>query len=322
VSEDLARAELLAFPILFLLSLWVFRGFVAALLPLFVGLLAIVGTFLCLRLVNEATLLSIYALNLGVGLGLGLAIDYSLFIVSRYREELARSGPGRKALHRTLATAGRTIVFSSLTVAAALLSLTIFPQRFLYSMGISGALTALVAAAVSLIALPALLALLGPRVNALSPRRWRRAADASARGEQGSWYRLARGVMRRAAPVAIVTALVMILLGLPFLRIEFTGVDATALPESAEARQVETAIRTDFPQAHTEPISVLVEAPRAATEDLESVASGLAELTGVGRVAEPLRLGRDTWVIDVLPAAPALDQASLDLVRAVRSRHC
>ena len=318
VSKDLARAELLAFPILFLLSLWVFRGFVAALLPLFVGVLAIFGTFLGLRLVNEATLLSIYALNLAIALGLGLAIDYSLFIVSRYREELARSGPGREALQRTLATAGRTIVFSSLTVAAALLSLTIFPQRFLYSMGISGALTALVAASVSLIVLPALLALLGERVNALSPARWRRADELGAQGGHGFWYRLARWVMGRAGAVALVTTLVMLLLAVPFLRIEFTGVDASVLPESAEARQVDTALQTEFESEQTEPLVVVVDGPPGAL--VRRYARGLAGMPGVADVSGPQELGDGASVIEVSPQHPPLDPASLDLVRILRGR--
>ena len=318
VSKDLARAELLAFPILFLLSLWVFRGFVAALLPLFVGVLAIFGTFLGLRLVNEATLLSIYALNLAIALGLGLAIDYSLFIVSRYREELARSGPGREALQRTLATAGRTIVFSSLTVAAALLSLTIFPQRFLYSMGISGALTALVAASVSLIVLPALLALLGERVNALSPAAWRRADELGAQGGHGFWYRLARWVMGRAGAVALVTTLVMLLLAVPFLRIEFTGVDASVLPESAEARQVDTALQTEFESEQTEPLVVVVDGPPGAL--VRRYARGLAGLPGVADVSGPQEFGDGASVIEVSPQHPPLDPASLDLVRILRGQ--
>ena len=135
VSKDLARAELLAFPLLFLLSLIFFRSLVAALLPLMVGGMSIVLTFLGLRIASEVGDISVFALNLVTGLGLGLAIDYSLFIVSRYREELERSGPGFEALRATLATAGRTVLFSSLTVTAALASLLVFPQRFLYSMG-------------------------------------------------------------------------------------------------------------------------------------------------------------------------------------------
>src|SRR3712207_3844389 len=212
---------MLAFPILFLLSLWVFRGFVAALLPLFVGALTVMGTFLGLRLVNEATLLSIFALNLAIALGLGLAIDYSLFIVSRYREELARGLAPGDALRRTIATAGRTVLFSALTVSAALLALLVFPQRFLYSMGISGALTALIAAAVSLTALPALLAVLGPRVNALAPARWQHTEDDP---RHGLWYRLSHGVMRRPVVVAATASAVSLpavpaLLGAPAPRV-------------------------------------------------------------------------------------------------------
>jgi uncharacterized membrane protein YdfJ with MMPL/SSD domain len=131
------------------------------------------------------------------GLGLGLAIDYSLFMVSRYREEAAASGFGAEALRRTLQTAGRTILFSSVTVAVALAALAIFPQRFLYSMGIAGAIVVLVAATLALVVLPALLAVLGPQVNALAPKRLQRAADRDAGPTQsGAWYRLSRFVMR------------------------------------------------------------------------------------------------------------------------------
>src|SRR6266702_1032587 len=145
VGNDLARAELFAFPLIFLLSLLFFRSLVASLLPPFLGVLAILLTFFALRIVSSFTDLSVFALNIVTGVGLGLAIDYSLFMVSRYREEAARSGFGVDALRRTLATSGRTILFSSLTVAAALASLTIFPQNFLFSMGLAGAVVALIA---------------------------------------------------------------------------------------------------------------------------------------------------------------------------------
>ena len=169
VEEDLRMAEMLAFPLLFLLPFLFFRSLVAAVLPLLVGGLAIVGTFLLLRIASELGSISIFALNLTTGLGLGLAIDYSLFVVSRYREEIAKTGPGLEAMRRTMATAGRTVFFSSLTVAAALASLLVFPQRFLYSMGLGGSLVALLAALISLTVLPAVLALLGERVNSLAP---------------------------------------------------------------------------------------------------------------------------------------------------------
>ena len=177
VEKDLRMAEMLAFPILFLLSLLFFRSAVAALLPLLIGGLAIVGTFLLLRLANEAVSVSIFALNLTTGLGLGLAIDYSLFVVSRYREEIAKFGPGAEAMKRTLNTAGRTVLFSSITVAVALASLMVFPQRFLYSMGLGGALVALLASLIALTVLPAVLALLGNRVNAGAPKFLQRRAE-------------------------------------------------------------------------------------------------------------------------------------------------
>jgi uncharacterized membrane protein YdfJ with MMPL/SSD domain len=140
VEQDLRTAELYAFPILFLLSLLFFRSLVAAALPLLVGGLTIVGAMLMLTVASELGSISVFALNLVIGLGLGLAIDYSLFIVSRYREEIAKSGPGLEAMRRTMATAGRTVLFSALTVAGALASLLVFPQRFLYSMGVGGSL--------------------------------------------------------------------------------------------------------------------------------------------------------------------------------------
>src|SRR5205085_429898 len=151
----LARAELLAVPFIFLLSLLFFRSLVAALLPPLLGGLAILGTFFLLRVVSTVTDLSVFALNLTTGLGLGLAIDYSLFVVSRYREEIAKVGPGAEAMKRTLNTAGRTVMFSSITVAVALASLMVFPQRFLYSMGLGGALVAVLASLIALTVLPA-----------------------------------------------------------------------------------------------------------------------------------------------------------------------
>ena len=162
MTSDLKRAETLAFPILLLLSFWVFRGLVAATLPLLVGGFAIVVTFLLLRLVDQFAGLSIFAVNLVTGLGLGLGIDYSLFVLSRYREELAGGADSRAAIARTLQTAGRTVLYSSLTVAGRSSCLLVFPLRFLYSMGVGGALVALSAGAVSLIVLPAVLIVARP----------------------------------------------------------------------------------------------------------------------------------------------------------------
>ncbi|HET7445845.1 MAG TPA: efflux RND transporter permease subunit [Solirubrobacterales bacterium] len=317
VENDLKMAELIAFPLLFLLSLLFFRSLVASVLPLMIGGLAIIGTFLILRLASEFASISIFALNLTTALGLGLAIDYSLFIVSRYREEIARTGPGLTAMRRVLATAGRTVFFSSLTVAAALASLLVFPQRFLYSMGLGGALVALFAALISLTVLPAVLTLLGDRVNAGAPKFLQRRATNDARPQQsGFWYRLSRFVMRRPIPVATLSALLLIVLGLPFLGIKFNTVDATVLPDSASARQTYDTISDEFPPYHDTPIWIDFEG--GTTQQASAVAAQVRGVDGVDEVLPPQKLGGDVTAIQVISANPFAADASQDTVRAIR----
>jgi uncharacterized membrane protein YdfJ with MMPL/SSD domain len=317
VESDLRTAELLAFPLLFLLSLLFFRSFVAALLPPMIGGLAIVGTFLILRIASEIGSISIFALNLTTALGLGLAIDYSLFVVSRYREEIARDGPGLPAMRRVMATSGRTVLFSSLTVAAALASLLVFPQRFLYSMGLGGSLVALLAATISLTVLPAVLTLLGTRVNALAPRFLQRRAEADARpDESGFWYRLSRFVMRRPVPIATLSALLLIVLGLPFLGIRFDTVDPTVLPKSASARQAYDTVSSQFPPYRETPIWIDVEGggPGAAA----AVAGRVRQVAGVAEVAPPQRLAGGVTAVRAISANPFASGASRETVRAIR----
>jgi uncharacterized membrane protein YdfJ with MMPL/SSD domain len=317
VEKDLRMAEMLAFPLLFLLSLLFFRSVVAALLPLLIGAFAIVGTFLVLRLASEVTSISIFALNLTTGLGLGLAIDYSLFVVSRYREEIAKTGPGLDALKATMRTAGRTVLFSSLTVAAALASLTIFPQRFLYSMGLGGALVALLAATVALTVLPAVLALLGTRVNALAPAFLARRAERDARpAHEGFWYRLSRFVMRRPVPIATLSAIFLIVLGIPFFSIKFTEVDPTVLPKDASARQVYDTMRTEFPPYRDTPIQVVVEGggPKAAAQ----VRTEVKHVPGVAAVLPPRPLRNDVTVVEAVPQSRYVAETSKSAVRQIR----
>jgi RND superfamily putative drug exporter len=317
VEEDLKKAEMLAFPLLFLLSLLFFRSLVASVLPLMIGGLAIVGTFLILRIASEFGSISIFALNLTTALGLGLAIDYSLFIVSRYREEIAKTGPGLEAMRRVLATAGRTVFFSSLTVAAALASLLVFPQRFLYSMGLGGSLVALFAALISLTVLPAVLTLLGTRVNAGAPKFLQRRAEADARpAQEGFWYRLSRFVMRRPIPVATLSALFLIVLGLPFFGIKFNTVDPTVLPESASARQAYDTVSQQFPPYRDTPIWLDVEGggPKAAA----AVAAEVRRLDGVAEVAPPQRLADGVTAVQVVSANPFVSDASQATVKAIR----
>jgi putative drug exporter of the RND superfamily len=327
-ESDLRRAEMLAFPLLFLLSLLFFRSLVASLLPLLVGVLAIVGTFLILRIASEVGSISIFALNLTTGLGLGLAIDYSLFIVSRYREELARRGldspksGGRtqrwEALRATMRTAGRTVLFSSLTVAAALASLIVFPQRFLYSMGIGGSLVALFAAGVALVILPAVLSILGPRVNSLAPRFLQRRAERDAiPTEQGFWYRLSRFVMRRPVPVATLSAAFLIALGIPFLSLKFTSVDAQILPESASARQVDDVMRSEFPPFRDSPIQLVIR--RGGPPAVDNVVAEVKRDPGIVAVEPPRRLPGGVTEVDAISKTSSISDASRSTVDRIRN---
>jgi RND superfamily putative drug exporter len=317
VEKDLRMGELLAFPLLIVLSLLFFRSGVAALLPPLIGGLAIVGTFLLLRIASEIGSVSIFALNLTTGLGLGLAIDYSLFIVSRYREEIAKSGPGLQAMKRTMATSGRTVFFSSLTVAAALAALLVFPQRFLYSMGLGGALVALLAATISLTVLPAVLALLGNRVNALAPKFLQRRAEREATvTDQGFWYRLSHFIMRRPIGVATVTATLLLVLGIPFYSMKFTSVDPQILGTEHSARQVDDALNADFPPHRDSPVRVLVE--NATPSTTATVAGEVSATDGIVKVNPPVQLGHGDVYMDAIADSSYNSDRSHNIVNAVR----
>jgi uncharacterized membrane protein YdfJ with MMPL/SSD domain len=311
VGTDLARAELLAFPFIFLLSLLFFRSLVAALLPPLLGGLAILVTFFVLRIVASFVDVSVFALNFTTGLG--------LVMVSRDREESAQRGFGAEALTRTLQTAGRTVLFSSLTIAAALASLIVFPQSFLYSMGIAGAIVAVTAAALALTVLPAILTVLGPRVNALAPKRLQRAAEREARpAERGFWYRLSHLVMRRPGAIAAASATLLIALGIPFLHVSFIQSDARVLPTSQSARQVDTALSTQFAPNRTTPLEVVVGAP-ASSAEVKQVATQIKRLPGVSAVAAPLAAGPRNALIAVAPIHRSLTSQTQRLVHEVRA---
>ena len=313
-EHDLFRAELIAFPLLFLLALWVFRGVVAAALPLLAGGLSIVTTLALIRAANDVRPISVFALNLVTGAGLGLAIDYSLLLLSRYREELVRHGPGLEALRTTLETAGRTVAFSAITVAAAFGSLLAFPLGFLRSMAFGGLIVAPLAGLVALTVLPALFALLGEHVNAFAPARWQRAAERAARpDEHGGWYRFAHWVMRHPLPIALASATALIALGLPFLGVRFIGVDASVLPPSAHARAAEDALRAHFPPGADSPIHIA-----ATVADPAPTVAAIRALPGIATVPPPQRLGARLWDIEVVPRASAMSAPTKTLVRDIR----
>ena len=307
-TSSLAIAELIAFPLLALLSVAVFRG-VAALLPVAIGGFSVLGAFAVLRAINSVLSLSPFALNLVIGLGLGLAIDYSLFCVSRFREELGRGADVPSAVRRTMQTAGRTVVFSAVTVAAAMACLTVFPQRFLVSMGLGGLVVALVAAVATVVFMPALLVLMGRRLGKVKP------------GPEGSgrWYRLARAVMRRPGVVAALTAVALVLVATPSLGIRWSGIDASVLPAGQSARTVSDAIARDFPGADSTPVTLALSAPTNAGPAIHRYATGLQRMSGVYHVSAPRDLSADTWEIDIDARGTPITQQSQSLVNAIRA---
>ena len=219
-------------------------------------------------------------------------------------------------MRRTLATAGRTVLFSSLTVAGALASLLVFPQRFLYSMGIAGFFVSLLAALIALSVLPAVLTLLGTRVNALAPRFLARRAEREARpARRGFWYRLAHLVMRFPGRTAAAAAAVMVAVALPLSNLKFTGVDAQVLPASASARQVDDALAADFPPYRDTSVKLLVEGGRA---DAGRVAAAAGERAGVAAVRPPRRLAADTYEVEVISRTAPFAEQTKRLVADLR----
>ncbi|MGQ0773010.1 MAG: MMPL family transporter, partial [Pseudonocardiales bacterium] len=334
VEKDHVRAETIAFPILLLMLILVFGSVGAALLPLAVGAIAVVGTLAILHLLAEVTDVSVYALNLAAGLGLGLAIDYSLFMVSRFREELAAGLSVDEAVVRTVRTTGKTVAFSGITVAISLAALLIFPQVFMRSFAYAGLAVVTVAMAGALIVLPALLALLGHRVDAFTILRRRTVPT-----RENRWHRIAVTVMRRPIPVATGVLAVLLLLGAPFLNVEFGGVDSRVLPADSQARMVGEDVRQNFPSREAAAVTVVVPDsgdPAANTAKIAAYAQELSTVPGVARVDAATGSYRDgnrvtanptsanhvstegTW-LSVVPAVEPISPEAKTLVADLRA---
>ncbi|HVM07834.1 MAG TPA: MMPL family transporter [Acidimicrobiales bacterium] len=283
IEDDLARAEGVAFPITLVLLIFVFGSAVAAGLPLAIGVISIIGTFFVLFVISQITQVSIFALNLTTAMGLGLSIDYSLFVVSRYREELAKGRSVEAAVVRAVETAGRTVVFSAATVAASLAALLVFPLAFLRSFAYAGTAVVAVAAIASVVVLPAILASLGHRIDKLAVRR---RAKASTRT---FWHDQALRVMRRPWLYAVSVTALLVVLGLPFIHIRFGLPDDRVLPAELSSRQVQDAIRTDFDSQEAGAASVVTTgigdpaAPQTQAQ-IDAYATELSKLDGVSRV--------------------------------------
>ena len=337
VTKDIGTAESISTPILIVLLVLVFGGLAAASLPLAIGGLAILGAFTALRVISIFTDVSVFAINIVTMLGLGLAIDYGLFVVSRFREELAARGGEREAVQpalvATMRTAGRTVLFSGLTVALALSALMLFDLTFLRSMGYGGVAAVLVAMTGALTVLPALLAVLGPKVNSLRvrvPGFLRRtpsaaegmdgAAETDVVAGHGAWYRIATSVMKRPVLYVVGITAVLLFMGLPFLRVEWGSPDHRALPVGAEARVAGETLDAQFPASGTRPIDAVVTFDRPVTEaaaDLTAYTERLKAVPGVTGAAVTGSAGDTARVSLTYPADPVSADGRA-LVAAVR----
>jgi len=338
IKDDLSRAEAIAFPITLVLLLIVFGSLVAAGLPLLVGIVAIAGSFLALYIVSSLTDVSIYSINLVTAMGLGLAIDYSLFIVSRFREELRNGLDTNDAVVRTVATAGRTVAGSAVTVAVALAALWLFPLTFLRSFAYAGIAVSVLAAVGAVVALPALLTVLGPRVNSLRIFRHREPKPVG----EGAWHRVAMVVMRRPLPIATIVIVVLVALGLPFLKLQIGLPDDRVLSTALSSRQVQDQIRAHFTSNEAGALEVVapnLRDPSAHDNDIAAYAIALSQLPRVARVdavtgsytdghnlsvaasaSARFASTRGTW-LNVVPSVEPLSSAGEQLTHDVRDAH-
>jgi RND superfamily putative drug exporter len=307
-QADLERGERLALPVMLLLLLFVFRGIVAAVTPLLVAVVAVAGALLILLGVSEVADISVYSVNVITMLGLGLAVDYSLLVISRFREERAGGQELPAAIERTLATAGRTVAFSGLTVAASLCGLLVFAEPFLRSLAWGGIGVVLVAMVAAVTLVPALLGIWGRRIR---PAR-------AGRSDQGLFYRLSRVVQRAAPAIVVLVAVVLVVLAVPFrhARLENSGLET--LPRSSESRQLFETVDRRFEGGGTDPIVMVVEThPRSPL--LAQYLRRVGTLPGVRSVRPREGIPPVLTVVDVLPTGSSQGPVATGLVERIRA---
>jgi RND superfamily putative drug exporter len=333
LDRDLQRAEIVSLPVALILMLIVFGTVVGALVPLGVGLLAIVGGLGGVFLLTRFTDVSTYALNIVTLIGLGTSIDYSLFVVARFREELAAGASREDALARSMATAGRAVVFSGLTVAIGLSGLLFFEGTFLASLGLAGAIVVAMAVIYALTFLPAVLAILGTRVNA-----WRLPFPRREQRGSGLWHSIAMTVMRRPLLVLLPTVAFVLAAGSPFLQIRLANADTTALPPQAESRRGYDMLVRDFPGQEQSSMTIVAHfadgEPLRPGRDAEvfALSRKIAALPNVLSVSAPFddsgrvmpeaartATGPHIVVIRAVSARPGTSDEARDLVRAIRA---
>jgi RND superfamily putative drug exporter len=292
-EKDLLTMESIAIPLSFVVLVWVFGGLISAALPLAVGGFAILGSMAVLRAVTLVTDVSIFAMNLTVAMGLALAIDYTLLIISRYRDELAEGADRDRALVRTMTTAGRTVLFSAMTVALSMVAMVLFPMYFLKSFAYAGIAVVVFAAVAAIVVAPAAIALLGDRLDALDARRlarwvFRRPDPVRKPIERNFWYRSTKFVIRRSIPIGLAIVALLLVLGAPFLGIRWGFPDDRVLPQSASARQVGDDMRTNFAVDAARNVTVVMPNTNGVTPvDLDRYAADLSQVSDVSSVSAP-----------------------------------
>jgi RND superfamily putative drug exporter len=312
ISEDLKLSESISIPLTFILLVFVFGGLVASAMPLLVGVSAILGSFLVIYLLTFVTGVSIFALNLITGLGLGLGIDYALLIVNRFREELHAGRSVDESIKRTVNTAGKTVFYSGLTIVITLAALVLFPQMFLKSFGYAGVTVVVMAVLGALVALPALLAILGTRIDKLVVRK-----SSITPKEDGRWAQTARFVMRRPVAVVMLSLIVLTVLAAPIKNIVFSQVDSRVLPASNSAALASKIISDRFPGQEGNPIEIIV--PNGATmgTQINQYTNEIAQVPGIVRIGDSQVSGNDVRVTAIHSMGPRTPAAEV-LIKEIR----
>ena len=313
IQDDLKISEAISIPLTFIMLVLVFGALVASAMPLVIGVTAILGTFFGLYLLTLVTDVSIFALNLTTGLGLGLGIDYALLIVNRFREEIARGISREDAIVNTMRSAGKTVFYSGLTVVLTLISLAFFPMNFLKSMGYAGAIVVALAVVGALIPLPALLMMLGEKVNKGVVRK-----SGLAPKEDGGWASLSRFVMKRPIPVVAFSLIVLGLMIAPLNNVKFSQVDSRVLPASDPAYQASAFIEEKFPGQEGNPIEIIFPNAGNQIESVNEYAAKLAQVKDIVRVGTPDVKGEAVRLIAVHSMAPRTPEAQ-DLINRIRA---
>jgi len=312
IADDLKISEAISIPLTFILLVFVFGGLVASAMPLLVGVSAILGSLLVVYFLTLFTGVSIFALNLITGLGLGLGIDYALLIVNRFREELHSGKSVDESVKRTVSTAGKTVFYSGLTIVITLASLMLFPLMFLKSFGYAGVTVVTMAVAGALIALPALLAILGKKIDKAIIRK-----GAITPKENGRWAQTARFVMRKPVSVVVLSLIILTVLAAPIKDIVFSQVDSRVLPASNPAANAARIITERFPGQEGNPIEIVIPKGVALGDKVETYKSAVAKVPGVVRVGQTQVYGDDLRITAIHSMAPRTPQAEV-LIKELR----